>query len=271
MFSKFFDLFFAGLRKDLLNAMSYRIQFFGAYLLIFFNLTIYFFFLEFIRPQGLSADNTDYFKYLFIGLMMIDFSMVMARSLSGPITTYKNQGIFEELMSLPMPEIYIILNSAPFAIFSGLVRLGCFSIFYILVYGYEPINLLAAFYSVVSIIFFIICSLGISLIFSSVTLIFHRGEGLPFAYTAVSTLLGGVFYPVEVISEKLIPLSDILPIKHLLEILRGLHGVNDYTDDRFFYNIILLFFLALLSTFVGKIMFKKALLKAKKRGNLYIY
>lgn len=271
MFKKFFDLCLAGLRKDLLNAMSYKIQFFGSYLIIFFNLTIYFFFLEFIRLQDSSVNNIDYFKYLFVGLMMIDFSMVMARSLSGPITTYKNQGIFEELMSLPMPDIHIILNSAPFAIFNGLMRLGCFSIFFIIIYGYEQLNFSAAFLSALSIILFIVCSIGISLVFSSVTLIFHRGEGLPFAYTAISTLLGGVFYPVEVISKKLTPLSDILPIKHLLEILRGLNGISEYTDERFLYNIIFLFSLAIMFVFIGKIMFKRALHIAKKKGNLYIY
>ena len=59
---KFFSLFFLGLRKDLLNAMSYKIQFFGSFLIIFFNLIIYYYFLEFIGASRLEAVQLDYFN-----------------------------------------------------------------------------------------------------------------------------------------------------------------------------------------------------------------
>ena len=120
---KVFSLFFLGLHKDLLNAMSYKIQFFGSFLIIFFNLIIYYYFLEFIGASRLEAVQLDYFKYIFVGLLMTDFSVLIVRSLSGPITTYKNQGIFEELMSLPVSEIQIIFNSLPYALLNGFVRM----------------------------------------------------------------------------------------------------------------------------------------------------
>ena len=268
---KFFSLFFLGLRKDLLNAMSYRLQFFGSFAIIFFNLTIYFFFLEFINLQNMNENNIEYFKYLFFGLMMIDFSMILARSLSGPITTYKNQGIFEELMSLPVSEIQIILNSAPFAIINGILRIFCFLLFYFYIYGTISIDSFGLFILFLSITLFILCSLGISLIFSSITLIFHRGEGLPFIYTAFSTLLGGVFYPVNIISDKLVPISNLLPTKHILEIFRGSLGFSNYSKDDLIFNMIFLLILSVLFCFFGRLLFDKSLAIAKKKANLYVY
>ena len=268
---KFFSLFFYGLRKDLLNAMSYRLQFFGSFAIIFFNLTIYFFFLEFINSQNMNEKNIEYFKYLFFGLMMIDFSMILARSLSGPITTYKNQGIFEELMSLPVSELQIVLNSAPFAIINGLLRIFCFLLFYLYMYGTVSIDSFELIMLLLSMALFILCSLGISLIFSSITLIFHRGEGLPFIYTAFSTLLGGVFYPVNIISDKLVLISNLLPIKHILEIFRGSLGLSDYSTDHLIFNMIFLAILSVLFCFFGKLLFDKSLAIAKKKASLYVY
>jgi len=268
---KFFSLFLFGLRKDLLNAMSYRLQFFGSFAIIFFNLTIYFFFLEFINSQNMNGNTIEYFKYLFFGLMMIDFSMILTRSLSGPITTYKNQGIFEELMSLPVTEIQIVLNSAPFAIINGILRIFCFLLFYLFVYGTISIDSFGLIVLFLSMLLFILCSLGISLIFSSVTLIFHRGEGLPFLYIALSTLLGGVFYPVNIISDNLAPISNLLPIKHILEIFRGSLGLSDYSTDHLIFNMIFLAILSVLFCSFGKIFFDKSLAIAKKKASLYVY
>lgn len=267
----FFSLFFTGLRKDMLNAMSYRLQFFGSFVLIFFNLTVYFFFLEYIKSQNSSSNDIEYFKYLFVGLMMIDFSMLLSRSLSGPITTYKNQGIFEELMSLPISEIQIVLNSAPFAIINGFLRIACFLIFYIFMYGTIDIDLFGFLILLITIFFFILSSLGISLIFSAITLIFHRGEGLPFAYTAISTLLGGVFYPVNTISDNLEGITNLLPIKHILEIIRGTLDLSVYSRDQLTFNLTCLIILSLLLCFLGKLTFDKSLAIAKKKASLYVY
>ena len=127
---------------------------------------------------------------------MTDFSVIIVRSLSGPITTYKNQGIFEELMSLPVSEIQIIFNSLPYALFNSFMRMICFICFYIILYGLPLVNIGHFFILSGSLILFTLCSCGVSLIFTGITLVFHRGEGLPFVYSAVSTLLRR-FYPAE--------------------------------------------------------------------------
>ena len=269
--AKFFSLFFLGLRKDLLNAMSYRVQFFGSFIIIFFNLLIYYFFLEFIRVSSNGELKTDYFEYIFIGLMVIDCSMILVRSLSGPITTYKNQGIFEELMSLPVSELQIILNSLPFALFNSFLRMICFFLFFVFLYGVPEISFGILLLLLFSMLLFILTSVGISLIFTGITLIFHRGEGLPFIYSAFSTLFGGVFYPASVISEELSLLANILPVKHIIEIVRGLIQISDYSRSEFIFNITSLFCLTIFFTLVGYLIWKKSLELAKKEASLYIY
>jgi ABC-2 type transport system permease protein len=268
---KFFSLFLIGLRKDLLNATSYKIQFFGSFIIIFFNLTIYYYFLEFIGASRMGEDKIDYFKYLFVGLLVTDFSVLIVRSLSGPITTYKNQGIFEELMSMPISEIQIILNSLPYALFNGFLRIFCFIAFYSFLYGLPIISPENFIIILASIFLFILCSCGISLIFAGVTLIFHRGEGLPFAYSAISTLFGGVFYPVSVISDNLDIVTNALPIKHILEIIRGLSGVSDYSQEDLCFNILFLLSLAMIFIIIGYLVWKKSLDVAKKEASLYLY
>lgn len=268
---KFFSLFFLGLHKDLLNAMSYKIQFFGSFLIIFFNLIIYYYFLEFIGASRLEAVQLDYFKYIFVGLLMTDFSVLIVRSLSGPITTYKNQGIFEELMSLPVSEIQIIFNSLPYALFNGFVRMICFLFFYVALYGFPLIDIGSLTILLFSLLLFILCSCGISLIFTGITLIFHRGEGLPFIYSAISTLFGGVFYPVTIISEKLNLVANLLPIKHMIELTRGLSGITNYSESDLYFNIIFLTVLSIFFLIIGYFVWKKSLEVAKKQASLYIY
>ena len=268
---KFFSLFFLGLKKDLLNAMSYRIQFFGSFLIIFFNLIIYYYFLEFIGASRLEEVQLDYFKYIFVGLLITDFSVIIVRSLSGPITTYKNQGIFEELMSLPVSEIQIILNSLPYALFNGFLRVICFMLFYIILYGLPVVDIGHLFILSGSLFLFILCSCGVSLIFTGITLVFHRGEGLPFIYSAVSTLFGGVFYPVSIISEKLNIIANILPIKHMIEVIRGLSGISNYSANDLYLNIVSLSILSVFFLITGFLVWKKSLEVAKKQASLYLY
>ena len=269
--SKFLSLFLLGLRKDLLNAMSYKVQFFGSFVIIFFNLTIYYYFLEFIKVSNITNLDIEYFKFIFVGLLIIDFSTIIVRSLSGPITTYKNQGIFEELMSLPVPEIQIILNSLPYALFNGFLRVSCFILFYFLLYEPSLLPLQDILLLCISILLFIICSCGISLIFTGVTLIFHRGEGLPFFYSAVSTLLGGVFYPVSIISEKLEVFTNILPIKHIIEVIRGITNISTSTEPSLYFNLGFLFILSLLFGFTGWLVWRKSLEITKRQASLYLY
>lgn len=268
---KFFSLFFLGLRKDLLNSLSYKIQFFGSFFIIYFNLIVYFYFLEFVKINSIGQQNLDYFKYIFVGLLLTDFSMIMVRSLSGPITTYKNQGIFEELMSLPISELEIIFNSLPYALFNAFLRLLCFLIFYFALFGISFIDFKYFCMIMISLMLFIICSCGVSLIFTGITLIFHRGEGLPFAYTAISTIFGGVFYPASIISDNLFLITNILPIKHIIEVVRGLTGISDYSQNDLLFNILMLFMLSIFLMVSGFLVWKHALKTAKKQGSLYIY
>ena len=61
---------------------------------------------------------------------------------------------------------------------------------------------------------------GIGLISAAFFVVFKQGSPISFVMSTASGLLGGVFYPVNVLPSWLEPLSNLLPITHALEAMR---------------------------------------------------
>ena len=131
------NFIFNNIKKDLLIAF-YKGQFIGSYLAIF--LWSYFFTIKFAGSDSFN----NLFSFIFVGIVMSDCLLIISRSCATQITTYKSQGIFEELMTCPVRNIFIVLSSIPYSIFSSLTRLICYIFFFLFFtdYNFETVNIM---------------------------------------------------------------------------------------------------------------------------------
>jgi len=111
---------------------------------------------------------------------------------------------------------------------------------------------------------------SIGIISASFIMVFKRGDPFTWAFSTLSSLLGGVIYPVKVLPAGLQKIAFFLPITHVLEgmrmaLLQGLSLMDLWPS--FFYLVLFTFLMLPFSTWL----FKKAVEKAKRDGTLTHY
>ena len=84
-------------------------------------------------------------------------------------------------------------------------------------------------------------------------------------------VLGGVFFPTEILPSWLSTISEIIPITHALEVIRYLLMSDTSFNDAVGNNLIILLMLSSLLLFFGIFTCNKAIEIGKKNGTLTLY
>jgi ABC-2 type transport system permease protein len=116
----------------------------------------------------------------------------------------------------------------------------------------------------------IACFASIGMISAAFTMVLKKGDPVTWAMAGLSTLLAGVFYPVEVLPQWLQSFSAMLPLTYALNAIR--HAVlQGFSFYELRYDILALvgFSVALLP--LALFSFKKAVKRAKIEGSLVHY
>ena len=255
------NFIFNNIKKDLLIAYSYKGQFIGSYLAIFFNMIIFFYFIKFAGSDSFN----DLFSFIFIGIVMSDCLLIISRSCATQITTFKNQGIFEELMTCPVRNIFLVLSSIPYSIFSSITRLICYISFFLFFtdYNFVTVNLMVI---VSAFLLAVMSFIGVSLIAAAFSIIFFRGGAVILIFSGASTIFGGVFYPTSTFNFNIDFISIFLSIKPTLDLIRSSIGVIELDKIEIFYSFLNLIILSVFYILIGYFLTKYAIKHAKEKG-----
>ena len=113
--------------------------------------------------------------------------------------------------------------------------------------------------------------IGVGLISISLIITIKSGNFIGTMYLSISSLLGGVAYPISVLPEKIRFMSELLPTTHFLNIFR-LDAINtELTFAEISNDFKLLLFLSLLLFSFGLYLLKISMKIAKKQGSLLFY
>tara|TARA_B100000029_G_scaffold498420_1_gene567247 strand:+ start:440 stop:1258 length:819 start_codon:yes stop_codon:yes gene_type:complete len=261
------------LKKDFLNALSYKMQFFSSIVGTIITVSIFFFISQIFSLNDsdvLEKYNNDFFNFIFMGIIMSELSYLMITSLSNEINNYRVTGTFEEILSVETPDIILILSSYAYPITAFFFK---FLIYLMLGYFIFNLNLIPDYGFLIFLLITLISLIsliGIGLIASSYALVFLKGNPFTALYSTAVTLLGGVVFPVEVLPEFLSFVSFIIPMTHSLELLRGPTDIILMSNE-FFFHLKSLILLSSIYLVLGYLLTKKAFKIAKKNGSLLIY
>lgn len=264
----------AFIKRDALQAVSYKMGFVGQFFGIFFGVATFFFISKVVgtgAAQYLTKYRGDYFAFAIVGMAFNSFLGVGLSSLAGIIRREQLQGTLEAMLVTRTPLSLIIFSSA-------LWNFG-FTSFRVLVYvltGYFlfGMNLNFSLEGLLAGLLILLVTLlsfmGIGMISASFILIFKEGNPLDFLMGASSGLLGGVFYPIAVLPLWLQPFSKLLPITYGIEGFRKALLVRATFQDILPELSVLTIFLVILLP-LGLISFSYAVKYAKKEGTLVHY
>jgi ABC-2 type transport system permease protein len=266
-----FPVLSAFLRRDWETDLSYRTAFGLQLVVVLLNLALFYYLgrvideSDFSTSQGLSG---GYFGYVAIGLALLEIVNVSLGSFSRKLREEQTTGTFEALMATPTRTSLIVVSSAAYdlirATVSGLVVIVAAVIFFGLHIETDPGALLAttaAFIGCVG----LFAALGV--LIAAFTVVFKRAAGLIGIVVLGLSLLGGVYFPIEVLPPVIQTIAEALPFTWALDVVRAglLGGEIDFGQLAG-----LLGFVAFLFP-VSLVVFRLSVWRARRTGTLAQY
>lgn len=221
-----------------------------------------------VMAESIQGQGGQAFGFLLIGIAT--FSLVgqavsnLPNTLQGGIRT----GTLEALLSTPTPLPGLLAGLASFDFLWNVVRSS------ILVIAGWTLGVELAWGGIlpglVVVALIVVAHLSFGLLAAAMILVFRTAEPLPKVVLAVSSLLGGVYYPTEVIPSWLELISYVLPLTYGLRALRQLvlegASLASVAGD-----VAILLVMAALLLGIGAVIFVAALNFARRRGTLAQY
>jgi len=209
--------------RDFLTELSYPIGFFLRGTSIFFNLLTFYFLGSLVSGATAgylsSYGKGAYFPFVLVGLALAGFQGVALTSISSAIQFGMYTGTLEAMLVTPTSLSTIVFSSVLYQFVSALFSILLYVVFGGLLFGFSlaKANLLSA---VVMLGLSLLAHLPVGIFSASFLLIFKRGDPFTFFMGSLSSLLGGVYFPLAVLPAWLRSLSFFLPFTHALEGLR---------------------------------------------------
>ncbi|MCB8965493.1 MAG: ABC transporter permease [Chloroflexota bacterium] len=212
----------AFLVRDFYTEISYRLGFLVSLSGIFFRAFIFYFLAQLVNDSAaplLTDYNGDYFAFILIG---IAFGSYFGTGLTGFTTALRQAqttGTLESLMMTPTPVPMIIVGSAAWSYTYTTFRVLVYLLIGVFFLG---LNLSQANYwaALVVLLLSIIAFASIGIMAASLIMVIKRGDPIAALFGNLANLVGGVYYPIEILPNWLQWLAKLLPITYALRAMR---------------------------------------------------
>ncbi len=262
----------AFLRKDFLLTVSYRFATVLAFIQVLSGLLIYYFIdrlfgqdvVGYLQPYGVG-----YFAYVLLGLALFSFMGTGLSGLAGQVSWEQVTGTLEAVLATPLRPPTLAIGLSLSGILYACVEMAGYLLFGSVFLG-APVGNVNLFSAVVILLLAVISFNSLGLLAASVILVFKRGNPVAWIFQGVAGLLGGVYFPVEVLPDGLQALSALLPVTYAV---RGLQlavyqGASLLTLRG---ELLPLLFLTCILLPLGLFCFGAAIRRAKRDGTLAHY
>ena len=262
----------AFLQRDVQMQISYRLATLLQFAGILFSVTA-FYFLAQVFGRGVSpylaAYGGDYFAFVLIGIAYSAYQAVGLGALSEAIRAGQAQGTLESMLVTPTHIATLLASSALWSFLQATVQVLAYLAVGALLFGL-PLGRASVGTALLTLCLSLFAFGGLGMLSASFILVTKRGDPINFLFASLSTLLGGVYYPVEVLPTWLQPVSFLLPMTHAVRAMRRalLEGAG---PGQVAPQLALLALFAALTLPAGLVAFRLALRRARLEGSLTQY
>ncbi len=259
----------AFLRRDWRLQLSYRFSFLLQFFGIFFNLLVFYFLSKLVGDSAapyLEPYGGNYFAFVLIGLAFSGYFGVGLNSFSANLREAQTTGTLEAMLMTPTRLSTVIMSSSIYDY--GFVT---FQVFVYLALGgllfgvqLDKGNTPAA---LVVLVLTIIAMTSLGIIAASFIMVLKRGDPVTLLISSLAVLLGGVYYPIQLMPQWLQQLSRLLPITYSLDAMRRTL-LADASFQDVMPDIIALAIFGIVLVPVSLLVFRYAVHRAKVDGSL---
>ncbi len=207
--------------RDLRIDVSYKAGFAFEVVGTFLNVAIYYFIARVfgsVAAPYLETYGGSYFAFVIIG---VAFSSYMGVGISAISNTLRNEqvtGTLELMLLSPTRLSTMLVSSSLWSYAFATVNV----LLYLLMGAAlgAPLEHANVPFALISLILAIFSFSALGFLAASLVILIKQGNPLGWAIRVSSMMLGGVYYPVDVLPDWLRVLGQLLPLTHALELLR---------------------------------------------------
>lgn len=210
----------AFLRRDWVNETSYRGMLLietlgvGSSLILFYSIGK----LVGGQPEPLREYGGEYFPFALVGLAVSGYFSISLVSASNRLRQAQTTGTLEAMFVTAISPISLLALSTAWDYLLSTVRLAVFVTVGVIVMGVDfDINLWAA---LPAIVLSLVSFAALGLIAASVILVIKRGDSIAVLGNIVTTVFGGVLFPISLLPAWARPFSYLIPLSWALDGLR---------------------------------------------------
>ena len=210
-------------RRDLAVARSYRVAFLLEIFETLFAVAGFYFLSSFIESPQLDRSlpqGGTYFAFALVGLAFFDYLSVALRAFDDGLQDARQNGTLEHLLVTQTSLSVILAGSIlyPFVLLS--LRTAIYLGWGAALFGFplREANWLGALLVLAA---SILAFSGLGILSASYLLIFKRGNPVNWALVGISSVVGGMMYPVSVLPGWLQQVARLVPVTYALEGMRA--------------------------------------------------
>lgn len=262
----------AFIRRDFLDALSYRLAFFSDWAGLIAQTAAFYFVGLMVDPAKIpefGGSRVTYLEFVSIGIIVgTVFGLGVAR-MTVAIRTEQMRGTLEYLLTTPTAIPTIQLGSVMYSLIYVPIRTALFFTVIAVAFGldFSAGGVLPAF---VILAFFVPFVWGLGIFSAAATLTFKRGSGWIGLGTGVLTMLSGAYFPLDLLPDWVSSVAKLNPIAITIDGMReallagtGWSGVGT--------TLLVLAPLSTISLALGILAFRAALRRERRLGTLGLY
>ncbi|HEX4277629.1 MAG TPA: ABC transporter permease [Bryobacteraceae bacterium] len=262
----------AFIRRDFLIESSYKVNFMSRVVESMMLLIFFYFLSALITPRGSSAigkADYHYFPFALVGLAFARYFELTLKMFSESIRQAQVSGCLEAMLSSQTGCVTIVLMSALYGLISGAVQLFVILIAGRVLFGVDFGHLNFTSTAVVftlSIMIFV----AIGVLSASMVIWLKQGDPITWVVGGLGSIIGGAYFPIDVMPIWMQKLSLLIPISYSLDALRLtiLKGQSIFMVGR---PIVTLAIIALILLPCSVALFASVIRKGRKEGTLMHY
>lgn len=263
-------IFIETLVKDFKIFISYRLASISFLFLIVANVFLFFYFSKIVDVNDDSyIINSDYFVYVIYGISVTEFTILCINRIPNEIRNFQLTGVIENIFNSNSSIIFVLISSTAFPLFLGVFKMFLYFLISKLMFNVEIIIYENIYRYLVIILIYYLFLIGFGMIGGAYTILFKKGNPITSIYIFLAAGFAETFIPINVFPNILIHLSNFIPTKKILELLRQLE--NKILNNGFFDELLIIGVYNSLVFIIGIVFLNNAIKIAKKNGSLIHY
>ena len=266
----YWKIFFETFVKDFKIFISYKLASFSFLFFIVANVFLFFYFSKIVNVNDDSyIINSNYFVYVIYGISIAEFTILCINRIPSELRNFQLTGVIENIFNSNSSIIFVLISSTAFPLFLGVLKMFLYFLISKLMFGIEIIIYENIYRYLIIILIYYLFLIGFGMIGGAYTILFKKGNPITSIYIFLTAGFAETLIPINVFPNIFIYLSNFIPTKKILELLRQLE--NKVLSDGFFNELLIIGVYNLLIFIIGVVLLNNAIKIAKKNGSLIHY